>query len=202
MGDTGPEEENVNRALIPLSQEQKKLITTVAEQYIRDAKGEQGLNITRTQQHFAATDTSKITVPPDNDRYNALDMLNEAQGDKVGYRGLPKTDRIQEMMREVLVEMMTLDVPKWEVAMKNLGYEPNLLHIEVPYVIRALVGNEIRTLYESQELMVPLFLRSEHKITETKTIQLHEEGEVIDGWQEMDWPHCVADSRTSGAGGA
>jgi hypothetical protein len=29
--------------------------------------------------------------------------------------------------------------------------------------------------------MVPLFLRSEHKITETKTIELQEEGEVVDG---------------------
>ena len=85
-----------------------------------------------------ATDTSKIIIPPDNDRYNALDMLKESQGDKVGYRGLTKTDRIQEMMREVLAEMMTMDVPNWEVAMKSLGYEPNLLLIEVPYVIRAL----------------------------------------------------------------
>ena len=139
--DTGPEEEIVNRVLIPLTQEQTYMITTVAEQYIRDAKGEQGLSITKTQQHFEATDTPKIAIPLDNDRCNALGMLNESQEDTVGYRGLPKTDRIQETMREVLAEMMTLDVPNWEVAMKNLGYEPNLLHIEVPYVIRALVGN-------------------------------------------------------------
>ena len=167
MSDKGPNEEHVDRDQVPLNQVQKNMITTVAEQYIRDASGEQGLDITRTQQHFAPTDTSKITIPADNDLHNALDMLNESQEGKLGYRGLPKSDHIQEMMREVLTEMMTLDVPNWEAAMKNLGYDPNLLHIEVPYVIRALVGNEIRTLYMSQELTVPLFVRSEHKITET-----------------------------------
>ena len=193
MSDEGPNEEHVDRDQVPLNQVQKNMITTVAEQYIRDARGEQGLDITRTQQHFAPTDTSKITIPADNDLHNALDMLNESQEGKLGYRGLPKSDRIQEMMREVLTEMMTLDVPNWEAAMKNLGYDPNLLHIEVPYVIRALVGNEIRTLYESQELTVPLFVRSEHKITETKTITLHEAGEVVDGWKEWEWPHCVAE---------
>ena len=77
--------------------------------------------------------------------------------------------------------------------MKLLNYEPNLLHIEVPYVIRALVGNQIRTLYESQELTVPLFFKPVHQITETKSIRLEEEASVVEGWQEWEWPHCVAD---------
>ena len=53
--------------------------------------------------------------------------------------------------------------------------EPNLLHIEVPYVIRALVGNKVRALYESQAITVPLLYKQVHKITETKSIRLEEE---------------------------
>jgi hypothetical protein len=193
MSDVGDEEENVSREQVPLTSEQKSMITTVAEQYIRDAKGEQGQDVTRLQQHFAATDASKIPVPSENDPLNALGMLNEAQGDKMGFRTLTNTERAQEMMREILETMMSLDVPNWEAAMKLLNYEPNLLHIEVPYVIRALVGNQIRTLYESQELTVPLFFKPVHQITETKSIRLEEEASVVEGWQEWEWPHCVAD---------
>ena len=77
--------------------------------------------------------------------------------------------------------------------MEKMGYEPNLLHIEVPYVIRALVGNEIRALYESQAITIPLFFKPVHKITETKSIRLEEEASVVEGWQEWEWPHCVAE---------
>ena len=193
MSDVGEEEENVIREQVPLSSDQKSMITTVAEQYIRDAKGDQGQDITSLQQHFSATDASKISIPPENDPLNALGMLNEAQKDKVGFRELTNTERTQEMMREILEAMMSLDVPNWEAAMKQLGYEHNLLHIEVPYVIRDLVGNQIRTLYESQELTVPIFFKPVHQITETKSIKVEEEANVVEGWQEWEWPHCVAD---------
>ena len=55
------------------------------------------------------------------------------------------------------------------------------------------MGNEIRALYESQELTVPLFFKPVHQITETKSIRLEEEASVVEGWQEWEWPHCVAE---------
>ena len=86
-------------------------------------------------------------------------MLNESEDGKVGLRNLTKSERAQEMMKVVLTEMMALEVPNWETAMKQLGYEPNLLHIEVPNMIRTLVGNKLHALYESQEVTIPLFFK-------------------------------------------
>ena len=84
------------------------MITTIAEQYIRDANESQGQEITKLQQHFSATDESKITVPVENDLHNALEMLNESQEGKEGFRNLTKSDRAQEMMKDVLSEMMLM----------------------------------------------------------------------------------------------
>jgi hypothetical protein len=182
MSDVGTGEENMTKDLIALTPQQKGMITTVAEQFIRDANESQGQEITTQQQHFSPTDASKITVPPENDLHNALEMLNESQEGKEGFRNLTKSDRAQEMMKDVLTEMMLMDVPHWETAMEKMGFEPNLLHIEVPYLIGALVGNEIRALYESQAITVPLFYKPVHKITETKSIRLEEEASVVEGW--------------------
>ena len=108
MSDVGTEEENTTKDQVALTPDQKNMITTIAEQYIRDANESQGQEITKLQQHFSATDESKITVPVENDLHNALEMLNESQEGKEGFRNLTKSDWAQEMMKDVLSEMMLM----------------------------------------------------------------------------------------------